>query len=199
MKIEIQAKRCPIFKGFILVLLLSICSCSKQETLVNSIPETFLTVEAGVVSGNGDVKPVARTDLYLLDKNFETILQETKFNSELPEGLKERFSKRNLLRAFAVTVTAVQGNSFNDPTFRSEKEASAKSLIKTLNAIKSHTIYETTTDFQGKAQFRNIKPGEYYLLSFSELNSVSIWNLKTTIKTGQNSIILDQKNAAPIY
>jgi hypothetical protein len=171
----------------------------KQETTLIPKQETILSVEAALVLKSGDVKPIARTEFFLLNKNFETILQETKFNSALPNDLKDRFSKRNPLRGFAVIAMFVQGNSFNDPVFKSKKDESNALLQKTMNAIRYHTVYATITDFQGKAQFKNIKPGEYYLLGYSEVDDIVIWNLKTLVKSGQNSVVLDQKNAAPVY
>jgi hypothetical protein len=179
------------------LLLLLNQSCAKQGTVL-SVQETVLSVEAALVFKSGDVKPVARTEFLLLDKDFETILKESDFTSELPQNLKEslgKVSEISPLRSFALIVQATQ-MKMDLPEQQKGKAVINASMIKTLIATKSHIVSQTTTDFQGKAEFKDVKPGEYYLFGYTNAGeSIAVWNIKTQVKSGQNSIILDQKNA----
>jgi hypothetical protein len=167
------------------LLLLLNQSCAKQETV--------LSVEAALVFKSGDIKPVARTEFFLLDKNFETILQEAGFissisASDLPQKLKDSLNTMNGINPLG-TFSAVIKLSNGIVPYQI-------ALAKVAVATKSHTVYTTTTDFQGKAQFKEIKAGEYYLFGYNKVGeSVAVWNLKTEVKSGQNSITLDQNNA----
>ena len=188
-----------IYLIFILILLLIAQSCSsKSEDVsykenVSSKQEAVLSVEAALVFKSGDVKPVARTEFFLLDKNFETVLQESGYmtlitTSTLPQSVKDSFSKMdkiNSVRTFAAVIDNSQS-----------LDVLQLPLAKAITATQSHITYRATTDFQGKAQFKEVKAGTYYLFGYAKVGeSVAVWNVKMEIKEGQNSIILDQNNA----
>ncbi len=170
------------------LLLLLNQSCAKQETV--------LSVEAALIFNSGDVKPVARTEFLLLDKDFETILQESNFIADLPEEVKSPISHISSLKAFALVAFGAQKYGKYSDSQSSDINKLSLSLAKAMTVAKSHTVYSATTDFQGKAQFKDVKGGEYYLFGYTSAGeSVAVWNLKTEVKSGQNSIILDQNNA----
>lgn len=179
-----------IYLTFIIALLLFAQSCNS----VLPKQENVLSVEAALVFKSGDVKPVARTEFHLLDKSLDKILQESDFisfynssvsNSDLPQRIKDGLQKMNEIETFAFVAS-----------FATEMKAFQPSLAKAINDTKPHIIYTTTTDFQGKAQFKDIKAGEYFLFGYTQVGkSVAVWNLKTEVKSGQNTIILDQNNA----
>lgn len=178
---------------FIIALLLFAQSCNTKVETALPNQENVLSVEAALVFKSGDVKPVARTEFFLLNKSFDTILAESGFMSSisassLPQRIKDNFSnmnKINPVKTFAVAVNV----SENIETLQLP-------LAKVINDTKSHIAYSTTTDFQGKAQFKDIKAGEYFLFGYTKVGeSVAVWNLKTEVKSGQNTITLDQKNA----
>lgn len=176
--------------GFLFLMfcfLVQSCNLNQQATV---------SIEAALVFKSGDVKPVARTEFMLLDKNFETILQESDFTSELPEDLKGKISKISPLKAFALLANATEkAASYSVPT-STGKDEFRLALMKATAAVKPHTLYSTTTDFQGKAEFKEVKAGEYYLFGYSNAGAtVVVWNLKTEVKSGQNKITLDQNNA----
>lgn len=185
-----------IYLIFILTLLLFAQSCTNksEEKSAEVLPkqEAVLSVEAALVFKSGDVKPVARTEFFLLDKNFETILQESGYmalitTSTLPQTVKDSFSKMdkiNSVRTFAAVID------------NSEKiDVLQLPLAKAIATTQSHIAYRATTDFQGKAQFKEVKAGEYYLFGYTKVGeSVAVWNVKTEVKEGQNSIVLDQNN-----
>lgn len=54
-------------------------------------------------------------------------------------------------------------------------------------------------DAKGKAQLPALPPGTYYLVgSIMYDDRPMVWDLKIDLKPGPNSVILDQRNAAPI-
>ncbi|MDQ3750411.1 MAG: hypothetical protein M3367_15560 [Acidobacteriota bacterium] len=189
-------KQITSYLVFILVLLLFAQSCNTKQ-------ETVLSVEAALVFKSGDVKPVAITEFFLLHKDFETILQESNFISDIPQKLKETLSTKSPIMAFAVVLKVTkeaERTKYDSPERTAELDAIDFSVVKAITATHPHVAYTTTTDFQGKAQFSDVKPGEYYLFSFTQVGkSVVIWNLKTTVKSGQNSVTLDQKNTSIVY
>jgi len=71
------------------------------------------------------------------------------------------------------------------------------SFKRTMAVIRRHSVASATTDLQGKARFDNVKAGTYYVFGMTETRGgFSVWNLKTLLVPGQNSVILDNKNAA---
>jgi hypothetical protein len=67
-------------------------------------------------------------------------------------------------------------------------------------AIKQHAVQTVSTDFSGKAQFTDIKPGNYYITGLSGTRGgFAVWNLPVEVKAGQNSVLLDQNNAATAF
>ena len=69
--------------------------------------------------------------------------------------------------------------------------------LLTTEIIPKHIKYKLQTDFQGKAQLKDILPGIYYLYGNSETRGGrAVWNLKVDLKAGENSVILDQNNVA---
>jgi hypothetical protein len=190
-----QMKQITIYLVFILVFSLFAQSCAKQKTV--------LSVEVALVFKSGDVRPVARTEFFLLNKDFETILQESNFTSDVPQKLKEPFNKIKSIDAFSMLMKVskeAKRSKYDSPTRTAELEAIDLSVVKALTAIHSHIAYKTTTDFQGKAQFLDIKHGDYYLVGHTQVGeSVVVWNLKTNVKSGENSLTLDQNNTSTLY
>lgn len=152
------------------------CFAQKKRPATSRKPVTSqkgsLSVEAGIVFTSGDIKPAARVDLFLLDADVETILSDT-------------YGESASLKSITLDL--------NYPIFETN------GVQKALAAIKPHIVASATTDFQGKAKFPSVKAGSYYLFGFTKAGkSAVVWNYGITIKSGTNSIILDNKNAALI-
>lgn len=142
-----------------------------------------LSFETGLVMKSGDVKPVARATFYLLDKDLENILTSSGFRSE---------GGSSILSTFALKYVSRQLEQL--------RGASVTTFDKTMESVKPHIIASTTTDFGGKGQFSSVKPGTYYLMHVGEIGrNVVLWNLKVELKAGQNSLTLDQNNAATAF
>jgi hypothetical protein len=188
-----QLKQPIAYLVCILALFLFSQSCNMKQ-------EGSLSIEAALVFKSGDVKPVARTEFFLLNKDFDAILQESNFASELPPNLKEPTSKISRIQAFSMFVrTTKEAERTQDDSAERTKGLDAVELAvaKALTATRPHIVYTTTTDFQGKAQFTEVKAGEYYLFGYTKVGkTVVVWNLKTVVKSSQNSVTLDQNNAS---
>jgi hypothetical protein len=139
-----------------------------------------LSFETGLVLRSGDVKPVARATFYLLDKDLETILRDSGFRGD--EGFP-------ILDTFALKYVSRQLETL--------RGASVTTFDSAMLAVKPHIVTSTTSDFGGKGQFTSVKPGTYWLFHVSEVGrNTVLWNLKIDLKPGQNSVTLDQNNAA---
>ena len=70
-----------------------------------------------------------------------------------------------------------------------------------MTALTPHILQTITTDFGGKASFQPVATGTYYLMGVTETPSGgwAVWNLRVDLKPGQNSVTLDQNNAAHAF
>jgi hypothetical protein len=140
-----------------------------------------LSIEAGLVFKNGDVKPVARVEFHLLDADLESIIRDSGLKlGQYDDTYIDRYASLEFAtRQYGVVTTQL-------------KQAQA--------AIKSHIVASVTTDFSGKGKFPTIKTGKYYLYGVGgTAQQAAIWNLSVEIKAGNQSITLDNKNTAKIY
>lgn len=135
-----------------------------------------LSIEAGIIYKMGGNQPVSRTEFMLLDQSLETILTEA--------GIPPRTTGVLSSYAFAMLYPS------QFPGVAEKAQA----------AIKQHAVQTVSTDFSGKAQFTDIKPGSYYVAGLSSTRKgFAIWNLPVEVKAGQNSVFLDQNNAASAF
>ena len=60
----------------------------------------------------------------------------------------------------------------------------------------AHRMGVVKTDLNGKGQFPGVAPGTYFGFGavLSEGKAL-VWNLKVELKAGNNSVVLDQRNA----
>lgn len=146
---------------------------------------SVLSLEAGLVYKSGDTKPVARTTFYLLDDELGKILREAGLQPEASHQRIYNDVDRALVSTFASSIK-----------FRILPQYQAF-YPAAMEALKPHIIQSVTTDFGGKASFEPVPPKVYYLMGFNETpRGYAIWNLKVDLKPGQNSVTLDQNNAA---
>ena len=75
-----------------------------------------------------------------------------------------------------------------------------KDFLGTLELSKpfweGHIVQQAQTDFNGHAIFKDLKPGDYWILGEIETRAAfTLWNLKVNVKPGENKLLLDQNNA----
>jgi len=146
-----------------------------------------LSFDASVGSTSGDLKPIAGGTFYLLNDDLLNILQTSGLKPEKRLSLLDTFSMANYGSSLGI-------------------ERNSKVFVKAMESVKPHVVATTTSDSNGKGKFSSIVPGTYYLMNVSVVylntgslidRSALLWNLKVEIKSGQNSITLDQENAVP--
>lgn len=157
------------------------------QSIAAPVPEsrtTSIEVEAALVYRSGDVRPVARTQLFLLDENLVTILRAA--------GLKtvgivasRGDTDDNLLFTFGLAMKYPSNNDY-----LAFYPAAAE-------ALKKHVKHQATTDFTGRVTFENVKAGSYFIYGMSETpRGFVLWNLPVEVKSEKVKLILDQNNAA---
>lgn len=134
-----------------------------------------IPIEAAIVYSYGGAQPVARTEFYLLRKDFLELGKEIGFLPVIdPLDAEARGKSGNPARA------GVQ-----------------------VERIKDYIVMKATTDFSGKAQFENVPSGVYYIVGYAETrkqdslyDSYRIWNVRVdTANYDGKPILLDQKSA----
>jgi hypothetical protein len=131
-----------------------------------------LSIEAGLVFESGDVKPVARTQFYLLDEDLRVILKPF---GETPGTLG---SQLDFLSAF------------------SDSENAKANYAKLKAAIEPHIVATATTGFDGKAKLADLSPGTRFVYGETQVGRTRVaWNLRVEIKPGTDTaVILDNSN-----
>jgi hypothetical protein len=142
--------------------------------------QAALTVEAGVVLQNGEVRRAARIPLRLMDSDFILAIRQQKLGGTTAHAS---------FLSFMITKEAVAGGVVADPETR-------KAITELESALSTHTIAAATTDFDGKATL-SAPPGKYLLFgSVNHQGKTILWNLPVELAPGPNRVILDQNNAA---
>jgi hypothetical protein len=142
----------------------------------------ILAIEAGIINKSGGVQPVARTEFRLLDADLASLISAAGMRPD--PNMKEHLAdaKADLIMTWGL-----------DTKYPSEKPL----VLQIAEAIKQHTIQAGLTDFNGKVEFADIKPGQYFIFVRTQTREgFAIWDLPIEIKAGRNSILLDQNNAA---
>jgi hypothetical protein len=128
-----------------------------------------LQVEAQIIYKVGGPQPVARDTFLLLDTDVDKL-------PETQESLKA--SRGDLL------IDRLKRIDFflND----------GKSILE------RHKVQSGQTDFKGQITFENVKPGDYWVFGIAETRTdmrPMIWNVKTTVKPGENKLVLSNDNS----
>lgn len=135
-----------------------------------------LAMQAGIVYRMGGPQPVARTQFYLLKRDLADIL--------LGAGLRPD-KNMNIVETFGFAARYQSLGNYG----RFYQIAS--------QAIQQNVVATVTTDFTGVGQFVSVPAGAYYLMGYTQTRGgFALWNVPVAITTGQNSIVLDQNNAA---
>ncbi|HMV87226.1 MAG TPA: hypothetical protein PKA34_29315 [Blastocatellia bacterium] len=149
-----------------------------------------LSIEAAIVYAVGGPQPVAREEIRLLKKDG----LEVHFNGAYNTGaIDDRLTNYFLARYYADSEAKQKRDSPEQVYLDLVKEAG-----RVEQELKDSTAFITTTDFAGKAEFKDLPVGKtFYVYAVAPTRGGHcLWNLKTEIKPGANHLILDQKNAA---
>src|SRR5437763_700144 len=152
----------------LIALLLFVSSTSCRQAEQRPIKRN-IPIKAAIIYNLGGAQAVARENFYLLDKDAVQIWKEA--------GLIK--DEKMFWLEFSI-----------DRLYADEKKPS-----KFDQAIKSHIVNTTTTDFEGNATFENVPEGSYYIYGVTETRGgIAVWSYK--VSTNENkTVLLDNKNA----
>lgn len=157
----------------------------KKEDSLSTKAKSTLSFDTGIVFRTGDIKPVARTKFYLLDKDLVSILSG--------------FSHRHPQTGITEVVTSLMGIYISYCSSENSNEWPDRNM-RVWERLTPHVVQKVTTDFSGKATFKQIPPGKYYLIGCtSMMRSTIVWNLEVDLSSGNNDLTLDQNNASYTY
>jgi len=154
-----------------------------------------LAIDAQIIYNMGGPQPVARQTFYLLDTDVLSLkADDTKVKAKL-DSAKDENEKLSLTMS-AVLLAALKNAVEN----KEVAEKSGKTLLGAVELSKSywepHLVASTQTDFKGHGVFENLRPGTYWLLGMTETRAAfTFWNLKLSVGSGENKVMLDQNNA----
>lgn len=145
-----------------------------------------INIEAAIVYKNGDVVPVARTEIYLLKQSLKDILgtpELKKLYQECWPDQTEEISLASLVAGF--TLLADKCTNY---------APAAQAAL--MNAVD----FKTTTDFAGKASLINIPKGSYFLYTYYQTRkNPIIWYIPVTVENGENKLVLDNNNSSSFF
>ena len=138
---------------------------------VGSAGSAVLALTATVQTAGGTV-PVREENFALLNEDLGKLLTDAGFRAAPGKSLLGTFAKC------------------------SEADASC---LKGVQAVVSHLVARARSDEDGKAGFSGVAPGVYYVMAIAADYAPEpfIWNLRVELKSGQNTVALTPKNAAP--
>lgn len=149
-------------------------------------PSAALSIEAALIYQSGDVKPVARTTFYLLDKSAAEVLRDAGLRSPVSLAAITKDAGLECLIAFAKS-------SLSAPNHEAFFSAAQK-------AIQPHIVKTATTDLTGKAAIQGLPAKPVYLLGVARTaRGWAVWDLRIDLKAGANSAAIDQSNTAFLY
>lgn len=150
-----------------------------------------LNIEAGLVFKNGDVKPVARTDFFLISEPLDSVLSNAGLKKEVKEGGRTRL----------VNEPAEYFNyDYSLAMWKYGSSLYSDSLAKAIQTLKENATATLTTDFSGKSTLQGVKTGNYFLVGIggTERQAV-VWNMPIQVTVGTTNVVLDNKNASAIF
>lgn len=157
-------------------------------------------VEAGLVYKSGDIKPVARSEFYLLDDSLVEIFKNANIKypmdaDETVPNFHELIYPKLIVEAFGLIHASIGKFTSDSAQVRKFRDFHANALA----AIEPHIIQQATTGFSGKAKFESIKTGTYYLMGvYKTPRGVAVWNSRIDAKNAETTVVLDQDNAASV-
>ncbi|HEX5006469.1 MAG TPA: hypothetical protein VFV70_05115, partial [Hyphomonadaceae bacterium] len=140
-------------------------------------PTAVLSVSVAFPS-QATPKPVAGMPIWLLDDSFASLLKRT----HLLDGPPNLRSKVTPLRQWTAAC-------FN----------ASPICQQMLSEVQGHIVGASQVDSSGKAAFKAVRPGSYYVLALTMLNQqTAVWDLRTDLKTGSNVVTLTPNNNTPV-
>jgi hypothetical protein len=182
----------------------SIDFAEKKETAKPADETPSLAIEAAVIYNFGGAQPLARKEIALLDASLPQILREAGLHGgDLDVEENRAFRQRNPsapdFSRYSPRKPDTDATLLNDLVSAIEFPTlgDGQFLGKAIPAIKAHIVITGTTDFSGKLELKDLKPGNYFVYLITQTRSgYALWNVPLEIKAGRNSLSIDNTNAA---
>ncbi len=144
--------------------------------------QTYVNFQGALIYKVGGVQPLARQEFYLLNDSAESVLADSGVSKLSNDNL-------SFLDHYAL---ALRGNGLA-PQY-------TNLAVRGTEEMNKHIKYRMTTDFEGKGKFEDVAPGKYWVFgTMTTRRGHAIWNVPIEVKEGQNSIVLDNNNAATAF
>ena len=172
-----------VFVAFALLLVAALAWAVSQR-----LTRGVLLVTAHV-SRSGEDAPARSATLYLLD---EDMMRLALVKGGEPTALQEKVFRENpRLRNLAGLMNARRREAYSLGPEVSDFMEQSRPLWQ------PHVLQSTEVSPEGRATFRNLSPGDYWLMGRAETSDggLAFWNLPVTVKRGENSIRLDPLNS----
>jgi hypothetical protein len=147
-----------------------------------------LVVDARIAYKPGESRPLLNETFYLLDADM-ILLSMVEGNEAGP--LREKvYREHPNLGMVARVMDARRRNAYSLGAEVIQFMEDSRPLWET------HVVQSARTDGQGRIVFKNLKPGDYWLMGRTKTNEgAAFWNQRVSIDRGRNEIMLDQDNA----
>lgn len=147
------------------------------------IEKSTLSFDTGIVFRSGNTKPLARTTFYLLNNSLAKIL--------LNDRLKTHEGK------ICETSRCVYAHFVFSNNLLGSNDSATEIYNMIATSIKPHLVDTVITDFGGKATFKAVPPGKYYIVGYSTISKNDlVWDSEVNLSPGNNSFTLDQNNTS---
>jgi hypothetical protein len=152
------------------------------SAITSAIPQqtgtAVLSVASGFATQTGTVNPLAGKTMVLFKESFENFLRRTGM-FQGPPGATVKVSP---LAAWAYACTT------QSPVCQ-----------QALYDARPNSVAEAKMDQNARATLPGVPAGTYYLFAVAAYNKqLLVWDLRVDLKPGANSVILDQRNVAPL-
>lgn len=158
----------------------SIKSGTEDDTNSSLSQKANLSIQVAVKFKNGDVKPITKCGFAICTTSLRALILETSFSEgNNPVGSFFSFEQ-------------------NSSVYDAQKINDGRQIV---NKMKASIVGALMTDFSGKASTTGIKPGFYFLVGETRDvgNAGILWDMPITLSVGDNTLLIDQSDAAYVY
>ena len=149
-----------------------------------------LSIEAKIIYSMGGPQPAARTPFYLLDADpFTLKLDDPPVKAKF-DAMKDENEKMAATLGCAVFLLLKEFAAKKKDIDEKISDADAKKYLGSIESARplweSHLVKQTTTDFEGRARFVDLKAGQYWLLGMTETRrAFALWNIPINLTRGR--------------
>lgn len=162
--------------------------CGLGWLVISRLNRGSLVMEAQLVRPSGETQAVARETFYLLDADM-IMLSLIEGNERSP--LRDKvYREHPNLGMVAMVMDARRRSAYS-------LGAEAIPFMENSRPLwEPHVIQSAQTDERGRAVFKSLRPGDYWLLGrIEKRDGAAFWNQRISVFRGDNRITLDQNNA----